>query len=57
MGDYSEVFVAFDVAKLKNAVAIAEAGRVGEVRYLVRSRTRLRRHAGWLPSGSPDKRD
>ena len=34
MGDYSEVFVAFDVAKLKNAVAIAEAGRVGEVRYL-----------------------
>lgn len=34
MGDYSEVFIAFDVAKLKNAVAIAEAGRVGEVRYL-----------------------
>jgi transposase len=34
MGDYSEVFVAFDVAKLKNAVAIAEAGRAGEVRYL-----------------------
>ena len=27
MADYSEVFVAFDVAKLKNAVAIAEAGR------------------------------
>jgi transposase len=34
MTDYSEVFVAFDVAKLKNAVAIAEAGRSGEVRYL-----------------------
>ena len=34
MGDYSEVFVAFDVAKLKNAVAIAEAGRAGQVRYL-----------------------
>jgi transposase len=34
MADYSEVFVAFDVAKLKNAVAIAEAGRSGEVRYL-----------------------
>jgi transposase len=34
MGDYSEVFVAFDVAKLKNAVAIAEARRAGEVRYL-----------------------
>jgi transposase len=34
MRDYSEVFVAFDVAKLKNAVAIADAGRGGEVRYL-----------------------
>ena len=34
MEGYSEVFVAFDVAKLKNAVAIAEAGRAGEVRYL-----------------------
>jgi transposase len=34
MGDYTEVFVAFDVAKLKNAVAVAEAGRSGEVRYL-----------------------
>jgi transposase len=32
--DYSEVFVAFDVAKLKNAVAIAQDGRDGEVRYL-----------------------
>lgn len=34
MGDYTEVFVGLDVAKLKNAVAIAEAGRSGEVRYL-----------------------
>lgn len=34
MKDYSEVFVAFDVAKLKNAVAIAQDGRDGEVRYL-----------------------
>jgi len=32
--DHSEVFVAFDVAKLKNAVAIAQGGRDGEVRYL-----------------------
>jgi transposase len=32
--DVSEVFVALDVAKLKNAVAIAESGRDGEVRYL-----------------------
>ena len=34
MGDYTEVFVGLDVAKLQNAVAIAEAGRSGEVRYL-----------------------
>jgi transposase len=31
MGQYSEAFVAFDVAKLKHAVAIA---RAGEVRFL-----------------------
>jgi transposase len=31
---HSEVFVAFDVAKKKHAVAIAEAGRSGEVRFL-----------------------
>lgn len=34
MEDYSEVFVAFDVSKLKNAVAIAQGNRNGEVRYL-----------------------
>lgn len=34
MGEYSEVFVAFDVAKKKHAVAIAEGGRDGEVRFL-----------------------
>ncbi len=34
MGKHSEVFVALDVAKSKNAVAIAEVGRRGEVRYL-----------------------
>lgn len=34
MGDYSEAFVAFDTSKLRNAVAIAEAGRDGEVRFL-----------------------
>jgi len=32
--DHNEVFVALDVAKTKNAVAIAEGGRDGEVRYL-----------------------
>ena len=34
MGEYSEAFVAFDVAKRKHAVAIAERGRKGEVRFL-----------------------
>ena len=34
MGEYSEVFVAFDVAKRKHAVAVAESGRRGEVRFL-----------------------
>ena len=34
MDKYSEVFVAFDVAKRKHAVAIAEGGRTGEVRFL-----------------------
>ena len=34
MGEYSEFFVAFDVAKRKHAVAIAEGGRRGEVRFL-----------------------
>jgi len=32
--DYSECFVGLDVAKARNAVAIAEPGRSGEVRYL-----------------------
>src|SRR6202162_3997803 len=31
--DHSEVFVAFDTSKLRNAVAIAEAGRAGEIRF------------------------
>jgi len=34
MARYSEAFVAFDVAKKKHAVAIAEGGRTGEVRFL-----------------------
>jgi transposase len=33
MGEHSEAYVAFDSSKLKNAVAIAEAGRDGEVRF------------------------
>ncbi len=34
MGEYSEVFVAFDVAKKKHAVAIAEGGRRSEIRFV-----------------------
>jgi transposase len=34
MGHDSEAFVAFDTSKLRNAVAVADAGRAGEVRFL-----------------------
>ncbi len=33
MGEQAETFVGLDVAKAKHAVAIAEEGRTGEVRY------------------------
>ena len=34
MGYHSEAFIGIDTSKLRNAVAIAEGGRGGEVRYL-----------------------
>src|SRR5437868_6770560 len=34
MGDFSEAFVGLDTSKLCNSVAIADAGRNGEVRFL-----------------------
>ena len=34
MREYNGAFVAFDVAKAKHTVAVAEAGRSGEVRCL-----------------------
>ena len=34
MEKYSEVFVAFDTAKKKHAVAVADGGRDGEIRFL-----------------------
>ncbi len=34
MQDHREVFVGIDAAKMRNAIALAEAGREGEVRYL-----------------------
>ena len=34
MSDYNEAFVAFDTSKSRNAVAIADAGWSGEVRFV-----------------------
>jgi transposase len=34
MAHHREAFVAFDTAKLRSAVAVADAGRNGEIRYL-----------------------
>jgi hypothetical protein len=34
MEDNTDVFVGIDVAKLRNAVAVADGGRNGEIRYL-----------------------
>jgi len=34
MGKYGEVYVAFDTAKLKHSVALAEGGRQGELRFV-----------------------
>jgi len=34
VGHHSEAFIGIDTAKLRNAIAVAEAGRNGEVRYL-----------------------
>jgi transposase len=34
MGEYREAFVGIDVAKLKNAIAVADGERGGEIRYL-----------------------
>lgn len=34
MSEHSEAYVAFDSSKLRNAVAIASCGRMGEVRFL-----------------------
>jgi len=34
VGHHSEAFVGIDTSKLRNAIAIADGGRGGEVRYL-----------------------
>jgi hypothetical protein len=49
VADYREAFVGIDVAKLRNAVAIADAGREGEVRFFGEvdaSATNMRRVLG-----------
>ena len=43
MEEYSEAFVAFDVAKRKHALAIAEGGRAGRSAPLVTTAWWLRR--------------
>jgi transposase len=51
MGEYSEAYVGFDTSKRKNAVAIAESGRGGEVRFVgdvASSPARLERLIGKL---------
>jgi hypothetical protein len=47
MSDRSEAYAAFDASKLRNAVAIAEAGRSGEVRLLGEINNSLRRRPSW----------
>ena len=34
MSKHTELFVAFDTSKLRNAVAVADGGRASEVRFL-----------------------
>src|SRR2546423_15248440 len=34
VGNHSEAFVGFDSSKLRNAFAIADGGRAGEIRFL-----------------------
>ena len=34
MGEHTEAFVGIDAAKARDAIAVAEGGRGGEVRYL-----------------------
>ncbi|TIX33497.1 MAG: IS110 family transposase, partial [Mesorhizobium sp.] len=53
VADYREAFVGIDVAKLKNAIAIAEVGRKGEVRFFGEvdaSATSMRRVIGRIAS-------
>jgi hypothetical protein len=48
MNNLSEAFVAFDTSKLRNAVAIADAGRAGEIRFLGEITAVARELAGFI---------
>jgi len=45
MGEYREAFIGIDVAKLKNAIAIAGGERGGEIRHLTRCHFHRQRSA------------
>ena len=45
MGEHTEAFVGIDAAKARNAIAVAEGGRGGEVRYLGEVDARRAGHA------------
>jgi hypothetical protein len=49
MSDYIEAYVAPDTSKLRNAVAIADAGRSGEVRFVGEIE-----NTGAVPASVPD---
>ena len=50
MREYSEVYVAFDVSKTKHAVAIADGGRSGEVRFFGEVSSSRRQWSGCFAS-------
>src|ERR1700686_3165771 len=68
MGNIIEAFVAFDTSKLRDAVAVADAGRAGEIRFVgeidntavataSKSRSFGRNTSGWpsvMRQGRPD---
>lgn len=50
MHHHSEAFIGLDTSKSRNAVAIAAAGRAGEVRFLGRSRLMVQLRPSWCAS-------
>ena len=50
MGHHAELFVGIDTSKSRNAIAIADGGRGGEVRYLGSFLPRRQRSESWWQS-------